>query len=91
MAQVNYNEPSTPRGGGDGNAGIYAILVIIAVLIIGAVLYFSGVLGPRSAEDEGINADINIEQPDVPDVDVPDDVQIDAPDIDVPDTVNIVD
>jgi len=88
MAQVNYNQPSEPRGGGDGNAGIYAILVIIAVLIIGAVLYFSGVLGPRAAEDDGINADIDIEQ--APDVDVPDDVQIDVPDIDVPDTVTVV-
>jgi hypothetical protein len=91
MAQVNYNEPSTPRGGGDGNAGIYAILVIIAVLIIGAVLYFSGVLGPRTAEDGDLNADIDIEQPEMPDVDAPDDVQIEVPDIDVPDTVNIVD
>ena len=91
MAQVNYNEPTTPRGGGDGNAGIYAILVIIAVLIIGAVLYFSGVLGPRTAEDGDLNADIDIEQPEMPDVDAPDDVQIEVPDIDVPDTVNIVD
>lgn len=91
MAQVNYNEPSAPRGGGDGNAGIYAILVIIAVLIIGAVLYFSGVLGPRTDGDDGINADIDIEAPEMPDVDAPDNVQIDVPDIDVPDTVNIVD
>jgi len=60
MAQVNYNQPAEPRGGGDGNAGIYAILVIIAVLIVGAVLYFSGVLGERTAEDD-INADIDIE------------------------------
>jgi hypothetical protein len=77
MAQVNYNQPAEPRGGGDGNAGIYAILVIIAVLIVGAVLYFSGVLGDRTA--------------DVPDVDVPSDVEIEAPNIDVPDTVTIVD
>lgn len=90
MAQVNYNQPAEPRGGGNGNGGIYAILVIIAVLIVGAVLYFSGVLGDRTAE-EGINADIDIEQPDVPDVDVPSDVEIDAPEIDVPDSVTIVD
>ena len=90
MAQVNYNQPAEPRGGGNGNGGIYAILVIIAVLIVGAVLYFSGVLGDRTADDE-INADIDIEQPDLPDVDVPSDVEIEAPEIDVPDSVTIVD
>src|SRR5688500_16098860 len=88
MAQVNYNQPAEPRGGGgDGHGGIYAILVIIAVLIVGAVLYFSGVLGERTAEED-INADIDIE---VPEVDVPSDVEIEAPAIDVPDTVTIVD
>ncbi|HET6361750.1 MAG TPA: hypothetical protein VFH11_06800 [Gemmatimonadota bacterium] len=90
MAQVNYNQPAEPRGGGDGHGGIYAILVIIAILIVGAVLYFSGVLGERTAEED-IDADIDIEAPEVPDVDVPSDVEIEAPEIDVPDTVTIVD
>lgn len=57
------------------------------MLIVGAVLYFSGVMGPRTAEDGGIDADINIEQPEAPDVDV----QIERPDIEVPDTITIVD
>jgi hypothetical protein len=90
MAQVNYNQPAEPRGGGDGNAGVYAILVIIAVLIVGAVLYFSGVLGERTAEEE-IDTEIDIEAPELPDVDVPSDVEIETPAIDVPDTVTIVD
>jgi hypothetical protein len=91
MAQVNYNQPSEPRGGGDGNAGVYAILVIIAVLIVGAVLYFSGVLGQRTTAEDDLNADIDIEAPEMPDVDVPSDVEIETPEIDVPDTVTIVD
>lgn len=79
MAQVN-------QSGGDGNGGIYAILVIIVILIVGAVLYFSGVLGERSDAGDDINADIEIEAPEIPDIDVPDDVQID-----LPDTVTITD
>lgn len=92
MAQVNYNEPS--RGdGGDGNAGVYAILIIVVLLILGAVLYFAGAFGPARYAEEGtdIEADIRLEQPaETPDIEVPD-VDVDAPDIDVPDTVRIVD
>lgn len=88
MTQVNQNLPPERRGDGDGKGGIYAILVIIVVLIVGAVLYFSGVMGPREAEDD-FQADIEIEAPEVPDVDVPDDIRIETPD--VPDTVTITD
>lgn len=88
MTEVNQNLPPERRGDGDGKGGIYAILVIIVVLIVGAVLYFSGVMGPREAEDD-FQADIEIEAPDMPDVDVPDDIRIETPDI--PDTVTITD
>lgn len=85
MTQINQNLPPERRSGGDGKGGIYAILVIIVVLIVGAVLYFSGVMGPREAEDD-FRADIEIE---VPDIDVPDDIRIEMPG--VPDTVTITD
>lgn len=91
MAEVDRNPPPEPRGGGNDNAGIYAILVIIVVLIVGAVLYFSGVLGPRAEAEDDFQADIEIEAPEVPDVDVPDDVRIETPDLEVPDTVTITD
>ena len=79
MTQVNRNE-------GGGNGGVYAILIIIVILIVGAVLYFSGVLGQRADDGDDVNADIKIEAPEMPDIDVPDDVKID-----LPDTVTITD
>lgn len=41
MADQQVN---TTNGGG---GGMYALLLVIVILIIGAVLYFSGVVGPR--------------------------------------------
>jgi len=86
MTQINQNLPPERRGDGDGKGGIYAILVIIVVLIVGAVLYFSGVMGPRAESEDDFQADIEIE---APDIDVPDDIRIETPDI--PDTVTITD
>lgn len=74
------------EGGGDGNAGVYAILIIIVILILGAVLYFAGVFGPGTADDEAdLEADIRIEQPEAPDI------EVDVPEIEVPDTITIID
>jgi hypothetical protein len=59
------NEPvrdSAPRG--DGQGGIYAILVIIVILIVAAILYFAGVFGGRGA-DGTRDIDIRIETPDI--------------------------
>ena len=92
MAEVHHHNAPEVRSGGGGNGGIYAILVIIVVLIVGAVLYFSGVLGPRAdADGDDIDADVRIEAPEMPDVDVPDEVRIETPDIEVPDTVRVTD
>lgn len=53
--------------GGGGQGGIYAILIIIVILILAAVLYMSGAFGGRGVDDAtDINADIEIEAPDVP-------------------------
>ena len=88
MAQVNYNEPA-PQRGDDGHGGLYAILIIIVILIVAGILYFSGVFGgAATTADEGdVDTDITIEQP--ADIDVPD-VDIDMPDvIEVPDTITV--
>ncbi|MFN2383198.1 MAG: hypothetical protein ABR559_02930 [Gemmatimonadota bacterium] len=87
MAQVNYNEPA-PHRGDDGHGGLYAILVIIVILIVAGILYFSGVFGGTTTADDGdVDTDITIEQP--ADIDVPD-IDVDVPDvIDVPDTITV--
>lgn len=81
MAQVNYNQPSPPPsgGGGGGHAGIYAVLIIVVLLILAAVFYFGGVFGPATEQGADFEADINIEQPSRPDLNIqlPDTITID--------------
>lgn len=93
MAEVEHHRheepPPPPRD--DGNAGVYAILIIIVILILGAVLYFAGVFGPTGAADEEFETDIRIEQPEAPDIEVPDDIRVEPPDVEVPDTVTVID
>lgn len=93
MAEIehHHHQDAPPPRNGDGNAGVYAILIIIVILVLGAVLYFAGVFGSAGTDDTDLEADIRIEERDVPDIDVPDDVEIDVPDVDVPDTVTVID
>jgi hypothetical protein len=49
------------------NSGIYAMLIIVVILILGVALYFSGMFGNRGTE--GIDIDVDIEAPAVPDAD----------------------
>lgn len=48
-----------------GNGGIYAMLIIVVILILGVALYFSGALGTRGGAD-GTDIDVNIEAPTTP-------------------------
>ena len=43
------------------SGGIYALLVVIVILIIGAVLYFGGIFGNRGSGGKDIN--VKIEAP----------------------------
>jgi hypothetical protein len=47
-----------------GNGGVYAMLVVVVILIIGVALYFSGAIGNRGSTDA--NIDVNIETPAAP-------------------------
>lgn len=49
------------------NGGIYAMLIIVVILILGVALYFSGMFGNRGGDDT--NIDVNIETPSLPDGD----------------------
>jgi len=44
-----------------GSGGMYALLVVIIILILGAVLYFGGVIGNRGDGDKDIN--VKVEAP----------------------------
>lgn len=50
------------RGG--GNSGIYAMLIIVVILILGVALYFSGIMGNGGGGDT--NIDVDIEAPEMP-------------------------
>jgi hypothetical protein len=43
-----------------GSGGIYALLVVVIILILGAVLYFGGVIGNRGDKDTDINVKIEV-------------------------------
>ncbi|HEX6559412.1 MAG TPA: hypothetical protein VF021_08110 [Longimicrobiales bacterium] len=43
-----------------GSGGMYALLIVIVILIIGAVLYFTGVVGTRSSKTD---IDVKVEAP----------------------------
>jgi hypothetical protein len=51
--------------GGGSNGGIYAMLIIVVILILGVALYFSGIVGNRGGEDT--NIDVEIDAPALPD------------------------
>lgn len=52
--------------GNGGQGGIYAILIIIVIPILAAVLYMSGAFTGGGNGDADIEADVNIEAPEVP-------------------------
>ncbi|HEX6134221.1 MAG TPA: hypothetical protein VFZ24_09660 [Longimicrobiales bacterium] len=56
MAEVERSE---------GHGGIYALLIVVVILILGVALYFSGMLGNRGG-DEGLDVDVDIEAPATP-------------------------
>lgn len=60
MADTQVNQSS---GGGGG--GIAALLAVLVVLVVVAILWFTGVFGGGVDQDRDIEADINIETPDV--------------------------
>ncbi|MGH7446864.1 MAG: hypothetical protein ACREK1_12125 [Longimicrobiales bacterium] len=51
------------RSGNHG--GIYAMLIVVVILILGVALYFSGMFGNRGRDD--MDVDVDIEVPALPD------------------------
>lgn len=56
---------------GDGQGGIYAILVVIVILIIAAIFFFA-VRGGDGTRDIDANIEIQTPQVETPEVDPPD-------------------
>jgi hypothetical protein len=64
---------------GGGNGGLYAVLIVVVILLVAGFIWFSGGFGSREM-DNSPDIELNIPQPDAPDVDVD---MPDAPDVDV--------
>jgi len=64
---ANYEpEPVRPVQPSNGSGGVIAILVVIVVLLVAGFLYFTQ-YGDR---DEGPDVELNVPNPEVPDVDI---------------------
>lgn len=48
-----------------GNGGVYAMLVVVVILILGVALYFSGAIGNRGGDGDA-DIDVNVEAPAAP-------------------------
>ena len=79
-------EHRTPEPG--GGAPIAAIVGIVAVLAILAAVWFFVMGGGASQTPDGPDIDIQVEAPEMPEVEVPDievpDVNVEVPDVEVP-------
>lgn len=51
------------RASEGGTGGIYFLLGVILVLLLGAILYFSGVLGTRADTNRDINVKVEAPKP----------------------------
>jgi hypothetical protein len=64
---VTHETTVINTGGGGGNGGTIVALIVLAVLAIGAFLYFGGYIG-RAADDLDVNVNVAAPNIDLPDV-----------------------